>query len=84
MRIPIQGSAVRDQKTADADVADYEGGGYFERVCAPDDVDGEVEEFEEEGDEVVAGWGGPESADHVDVWMLAEGLEGVGDWHVWK
>ena len=82
LRIPVQGSVVRDQKAASADVADYEGGGYFERVCAPDEVEGEVEEFEEEGHEVVAGWSGPKSADHVDVLMLAEGLEGVGDGHV--
>lgn len=82
LRIPIQGSAVRDQKAADPDVADYEGGGYCKWTCVPDEVDGEVEEFEEEGDEVVAGWSGPKSADHVDVLMLAEGLEGVGDWHI--
>lgn len=63
---PVQGSAVRDEKEEYEDVAGYEGAGYRKWVCAVDEVDGEIGEFEDESDEVVAGWAAPEWAIHVD------------------
>lgn len=45
----VQRSTVRDEDHADGDVAAYEGGGYFEWIGAQDQVDGKLEELEDEG-----------------------------------
>ncbi|KAM0710016.1 hypothetical protein Q7P35_002378 [Cladosporium inversicolor] len=69
---PVQRSSVRDEESANEDVAGDEDAGYCEQVGAVGEIDGEVDEFEDEGEEEEVGGAPPATTVHVEAGQAAE------------